>query len=107
MKYPIVSNFINGKNAPGDGDFLDVFSPINGEVISQVPLSTAKAVDGAVQAAQKAFPKWAAMPIKARAQVSSRYKFLLEKNLDELSALVIENNGKTTDECGAEVLKSA
>jgi malonate-semialdehyde dehydrogenase (acetylating)/methylmalonate-semialdehyde dehydrogenase len=106
MKYPTVTNFINGQNVPGDGELLEVFSPINGEVISQVPLSTAKPVDDAVQAAQKAFPEWAATPTKERVQVFYRYKFLLEKNFEELAALIVEENGKTMDEARAEILKA-
>src|SRR5204862_5162572 len=34
-----------------------------------------------------------------------RYKFLLEKHLDELSALISEENGKTIDEARAELEK--
>jgi malonate-semialdehyde dehydrogenase (acetylating)/methylmalonate-semialdehyde dehydrogenase len=33
-------------------------------------------------------------PIKERVQVFYRYKALLEKNIDELGALVTEENGK-------------
>src|SRR6185503_20248277 len=45
--------------------------------------------------------------IKERAQVFYRYKALLEKNIDELAALVSEENGKIRSEGEAEVLKSA
>jgi malonate-semialdehyde dehydrogenase (acetylating)/methylmalonate-semialdehyde dehydrogenase len=40
-------------------------------------------------------------------QVFYRYKALLEKNVDELAALVTEENGKIRNEAAAEVLKSA
>ncbi|MFQ5629985.1 MAG: CoA-acylating methylmalonate-semialdehyde dehydrogenase, partial [bacterium] len=60
----------------------------------------------AVLAAQTAFSEWVAMPIKERVQVFYCYKFLLEKNLEELAALIVEENGKTLDEARAEVLKA-
>jgi len=60
-----------------------------------------------VQAAKKAFPSWSATPIKERVQVFFRYKALLEKHIEELSALVTEENGKVLSEGRAEVLKSA
>jgi malonate-semialdehyde dehydrogenase (acetylating)/methylmalonate-semialdehyde dehydrogenase len=61
----------------------------------------------AVQAARAAFPAWSAMPIKERVQVFYKYKTLLEQNVDELAALITEENGKITSEARAEVLKSA
>lgn len=106
-KYPAVQNYINGRFTPGDGEFLDVYNPADGSVISRVPLSAAREVDAAVQAAKKTFPKWSATPIKERVQVFYRYKALLEKHLDELAALITEENGKVDSEARAEVLKSA
>ena len=60
-----------------------------------------------MQAAKRAFPAWSSLPIKERVQVFFKYKTLLEQNIDELAALVTEENGKTDSEARAEVLKSA
>src|SRR5438132_2314755 len=107
-KYPDVRNYIGGKFIDGSGStYLDVFNPADGSVISRVPLSQAAAVDRAVQAAKSAFPGWSSMPIKERVQVFYRYKALLEENIDELAALITEENGKIDSEARAEVLKSA
>src|SRR3954454_23314833 len=106
-KYPPVRNYIGGGFVDADADYLDVFNPADGRVISRVPLSAYADVDRAVAAAKAAFPKWSATPIKERAQVFFRYKALLEQNIDELSALVTEENGKILSEARAEVLKSA
>ncbi len=107
-KYPDVRNYIGGQFVSSDGvDHLDITNPADGSVISRVPLSPASEVDRAVQAAKKAFPAWSAIPIKERVQIFFRYKALLEKNIDELSALVTEENGKIDSEARAEVLKSA
>jgi malonate-semialdehyde dehydrogenase (acetylating)/methylmalonate-semialdehyde dehydrogenase len=106
--YPDVQNYIAGNFVAGEArDFLDVFNPADGSVLSRVPLSAAADVDRAVQAAKAAFPKWSGMPIKERVQVFFRYKALLEKNIDELARLVTEENGKIDSEARAEVLKSA
>jgi len=106
-KYPSVRNYIGGEFVGSDADALDVFNPANGQVISRVPLSRAAEVDRAVAAAKKAFPVWSGMPIKERVQVFFRYKALLEKHIDELAALITEENGKIDSEARAEVLKSA
>ena len=107
MKYPAVSNYLNGSFVADDLPALDVFSPSEGSVISRVPLSTQREVDRAVESARAAFPAWAATPIKERVQVFYRYKALLERHIDDLAALVTEENGKIASEARAEVLKSA
>jgi malonate-semialdehyde dehydrogenase (acetylating)/methylmalonate-semialdehyde dehydrogenase len=107
-RYPDVRNYIGGKFVDAeDREFLDVTNPSDGSVLSRVPLSGAREVDAAVDAARKAFPGWSGTPIKERAQVFYRYKALLEKNITELGALVSEENGKIRSEAEAEVLKSA
>ncbi len=107
MKYPAISNFINGKSTPSTSSrTLDVISPLDGNQLSTVPLSTRADLDNAVNAAKKAFPVWSRMPIKERIQVFFRYKTLLEKNLKELSELIQEENGKTYGEAVAEIEKS-
>ena len=109
LKYPDVRNYIGGRFiAPStDVPFLDVYDPSTGDVISRVPLSAAREVDVAVQAARAALPEWSSRPIKERVQIFYRYKALLEQHVDELAALVTEENGKIASEARAEVLKSA
>ena len=107
MKYAEVQNCIGGAFVSPDAPTLDVYDPSSGAVLSRVPLSSARDVDAAVVAAKAAFPAWSTTPIKERVQVLYRYKTLLERNIDELAALVTEENGKIANEARAEVLKSA
>ena len=106
MKYPEVKNYIGEELQNGSGNTLDVYSPVNGEIISKVFLSTYEAIDKAVKTAREAFTSWSETPIKERVQVFFRYRQLLEKNLDELAHIVHEENGKIIDEAKAEVAKS-
>ena len=106
MKYSPVQNYINGQFVDASSArTLDVISPLDGNLLSKVPMSTAKDLDKAVKAAKAAFPKWSHTPIKERVQVFYKYKYLLEKNLQELAALVSEENGKTLGEATAEMEK--
>ncbi len=107
MKYPAVSNYLNGTFVADDLPALEVYDPSEGSVISRVPLSSRREVDRAVESARAAFPGWSGTTIKERVQVFYRYKALLERHLDELAALVSEENGKIASEARAEVLKSA
>jgi len=106
MKYPALKNYIDGKYVAGTGTELEVYSPLDGSLISSVPISKSEDVNQAVIAAQRAFPSWSAKPIKERTQIFYRYKYLLEKNMNELASIVQEENGKTFSESIAEVEKS-
>jgi malonate-semialdehyde dehydrogenase (acetylating)/methylmalonate-semialdehyde dehydrogenase len=107
MKYPEIKNYVNGRFVPTKAKRVqDVISPIDGSVLSTVPLSSASDLDEAVTAAKKAFESWSKTPIKERVQIFYRYKTLLEKYMPELTELVHEENGKTLDEARAEIEKS-
>ena len=105
-RFPEVKNYIGGKFVGTVKKSMDVLSPLDGSVISTVPLSATDDLNSAVESAQKAFQIWSSMPVKERVQIFFRYKVLLEKNLQELATLVHEENGKTIDEAIAEVEKS-
>ncbi len=106
MKYSAIQNYIGGQFVDAStSKTMDVISPLDGNYLSTVPLSSSKDLDDAVKAAQAAFPAWSKTPIKERVQVFFRYKFLLEKHLKELAELCSEENGKTYGESVAEIEK--
>ena len=107
MKYTAIQNYINGQFAkPTSERTMEVISPLNGALLSTVPMSTANDLNIAVRVAKAAFPAWSNTPIKERVQVFYKYKTLLEKNLNELALLCSEENGKTFGEAVAEIEKS-
>jgi malonate-semialdehyde dehydrogenase (acetylating)/methylmalonate-semialdehyde dehydrogenase len=70
MKYPRVQNFINGRFVPSENpENIDLISPVNGEKISEVPISTIIDLNEAVQVAKNAFLSWSVTPLKERVQV--------------------------------------
>ena len=107
MKYEVVKNYYNGEFVESSSnESLDVVSPLDGNLLSKVPMSTSDELNAAVASAKNAFESWSKAPIKERVQVFFRYRHLLEQNLDELTKLVSEENGKTYGEAKAEVEKS-
>lgn len=103
---PKVQNFIGGHFERNGAPTMDIISPIDGSVISDLPLSSNDELGKAVQAAKEAFPAWSALTLKERVQVFFRYRNLLDKHKDELAKLVQTENGKTYGESMAEVMKS-
>ncbi|MCZ6694192.1 MAG: CoA-acylating methylmalonate-semialdehyde dehydrogenase [Bacteroidetes bacterium] len=106
MKYPDVKKYINRQLEVNVEQKIDVFSTIDGEIISHVPLSGFATLDKAVEAAKAAFPAWSNTTIKERVQIFYRYRTLLAKYREELTELVHIENGKTHGEAAAEVDKS-
>ncbi len=59
MKYSAIQNYIGGKFVDASTTkTMDVISPLDGNYLSTVPMSNAKDLDDAVEAAQAAFPAW-------------------------------------------------
>ena len=95
MKYEKVRNYYNGTFQESEAsESLDVVSPLDGNLLSQVPMSTVDELNKAVESAKTAFDAWSKTPIKERVQVFFRYRQLLEKNFEELTSVVSEENCK-------------
>lgn len=105
IPFPEARNYIRGQFQPASGRSMEVVSPIDGSVLSSVPLSGREALDEAVNAAKQAFPGWSQLTVKERVQVFFNFRTLLEKHRQELSRLISAENGKILAEAEAEVLK--
>jgi methylmalonic acid semialdehyde dehydrogenase len=99
-------NFINGKfKSCSSGNFLDVTNPATGEVIGKCGISTIDDVNEAVAAAKAAFPAWSGLTVKTRAAKMFKLHHLINEHMDELSELVVQENGKNATEAVGDVAK--
>ncbi|MGB4972561.1 MAG: aldehyde dehydrogenase family protein, partial [Cyclobacteriaceae bacterium] len=98
LKFPEVKNYISGHFVDSPCKKIDVVSPLDGTLLSKVPISGADTLDQAVSAAVKAFPAWSATPIKERVQILFNYRNLLQKYRAELTELISLENGKIKSE---------
>ncbi len=87
-------------------DWIDVTNPANGEVIARAPSSTGNDVDDAISAAESAFESWRLVPAVDRTQVLFRLKALMEEHVEDLSAAITAENGKTLDESRGEMRRT-
>jgi malonate-semialdehyde dehydrogenase (acetylating)/methylmalonate-semialdehyde dehydrogenase len=100
----MIRNLIGSEwRAPDGAGSLPVYNPATGEVIDQVPLSGAREVGAAVQAAARAYPGWSRTALMERVRLMFRYKALLEDNFEELAAIITRHHGKTLEESRGEV----
>jgi malonate-semialdehyde dehydrogenase (acetylating)/methylmalonate-semialdehyde dehydrogenase len=99
-----LKNYIGGEFVESSAStYLPVINPATCETLAEVPDSPREDVDKAVQAAKEAFDEWRSTPMLSRAQYMFRFKTLLEDRFEELSRIVVEENGKTIDEARGEV----
>jgi malonate-semialdehyde dehydrogenase (acetylating) / methylmalonate-semialdehyde dehydrogenase len=84
---------------------IEVISPVDGSSLGSVTETSPEGVDAAVQKATRAFESWGSTPVKERVQPLFRFKQLVEDHIDELSAMVTAENGKTHGESKAGIQK--
>jgi malonate-semialdehyde dehydrogenase (acetylating)/methylmalonate-semialdehyde dehydrogenase len=90
-----IGHFVSGKRVSGDGArFGDVFNPTTGEVQARVALATRAEVTRAIDAAEKAFPSWAATNPQRRARVMFKFLDLVQKDMDNLARMLSSEHGK-------------
>src|SRR3954451_6275600 len=99
-----LANYIDGSCRPVDGvEALDDVDPATGEVVALVPLSGARQVREAVEAARAAQPGWREMPPQRRARAVLTLREELLRRREELVALVSADMGKTLADADGEV----
>jgi aldehyde dehydrogenase (NAD+) len=78
-------------------------SPVNGERLSSVAWSDARAVDDAVARATAAYVEWRRVPAPVRGALVKRFGELLAEHKDDLATLISLEVGKITSEARGEV----
>ncbi len=99
-----LKNYVGGRwVTPSTTAYTPVYNPATCEVLAETPESTYDDVNDAVKAAVAGFEEWRTTPILNRSQYMYRLKTLLEGRFEELSKMIVLENGKTMDEARGEV----
>ncbi len=107
MSVSKLKNYLNGQWVdPPNAGWLDVENPSTGEVIAQVPLSTAEAVDQAIESAAEAFTGWSRTPVARRCERLFKLANLMQEQFEEVSRGVTEEMGKSLPDARAEMKRA-
>ena len=79
-------HFIGGKRVPSDDRFEDR-SPIDEQVLAEVARGGEREVELAVEAACSAFPDWADLGVRGRAEHLRRLADLIDANVERIAAV--------------------
>lgn len=103
------SNYINGvwQESESANTFVSV-NPANTEdILGRFQSSTGEDVEKAIQAAQEAFPSWAALAPSKRAAVLNKAADILESKAEEIGKELTREEGKIISAATGEVKRSA
>ena len=101
-----VQQLINGEFTESTTtEWIDITNPATQEVIAKVPQSTPAEIEQAIKTASEAFQSWRVTPISKRARVFLKYQQLIRENMDELAALLTEEQGKTLADARGDVFR--
>ncbi|MGK7379262.1 CoA-acylating methylmalonate-semialdehyde dehydrogenase [Planococcus sp. 1R117A] len=99
-----LTNFIGGQWVKSTTDkYEKVPNPATGEILAEVPISTAEDLEKAVAAAKQAFKKWKKVAVPQRARILFKYQQLLIENWEALAKIITIENGKNYAEAYGEV----
>lgn len=85
---------INGELVAGEGEMQSVYNPATGEVILEIAEASARQVDAAVQAADRAFIEWGQTTPKTRAACLLKLADAIDAQAETLAGLESQNCGK-------------
>jgi len=93
--------------AADSGATLAVRNPATGDEVGRVPRMGAAETTRAVQAAARAFPAWAALSVKRRADLLRRWYELMMAAQDDLALIMTTEQGKPLAEARGEIAYGA
>ncbi|XP_063953071.1 succinate-semialdehyde dehydrogenase, mitochondrial-like [Lytechinus pictus] len=100
--------YIGGEWVPAkSGETFAVTNPATGEVIANIADCGAADTDRAIEVAHAAFKTWKKTTAKERAAILNRFAGLMDKNKENLTNIIIAENGKKLFEASTEATGAA
>ncbi|KUM84171.1 MULTISPECIES: succinic semialdehyde dehydrogenase [Streptomyces] len=97
---------LTADGAPAD-THIAVDNPATGAVVGHVSDATAQEVAQAIARARRAQPDWAALDARSRAEYFTRARHWLLSHRQEVTDLIVEENGKTREDAIVEIVYCA
>ncbi|MFZ0547435.1 MAG: aldehyde dehydrogenase family protein, partial [Candidatus Promineifilaceae bacterium] len=88
-------------------EFLTCTNPATGELIEQVPISTAEEVACAYDAMRQAAPLWASKPVRERVRILRKFQELVIDSVDTITETINKDTGKSRQDALIEVMMTA
>ena len=94
-----IGNYIHGKHVPIlSTEELSVFDPSTGEECAKVGLSNLEDFNQAIESSKKISKEWSNTTPLKRSRILSKYKDLIDSNIDKLAEIISKEHGKTLED---------
>ncbi len=100
-----IKNYIDGKIIGISEDYLPVYDPSTGEEISKVILSKLEDFKKVIESSKKSQIDWANTTPLKRSRIISKFKNLIESNIQELAELISKEHGKTLEDSKGSIMR--
>ena len=101
-----IQNYINGKVLESEStNFLKIYNPTTGELQGEVVNSNDNDFELLIKSSSDAFSEWCNETPLRRSRILSKYKNLIEKNLNDLAKLISSEHGKTFEDAKGSVTR--
>ncbi len=90
-----------------NGHYLEVLSPVDRSIVGRVPVVTREEIDEALKKAHVAQKEWAKKTLLERGKILHLAADWLREHAEYLTALLVHEIGKPTDEAKDEIVRSA
>ena len=94
-----INNYFEGKELQSDSnDTLPIFDPSIGEQIGNVVNTNKTEFDNILSSSLSSQKEWSKVTPLKRSRILSKYKSILEANLNDLAKIVSSEHGKTLED---------
>ena len=100
-----INNYIHGKHVSSSSKELSVFDPSIGEECAKVVLSNITDFNLAIESSKKSLYEWSNQTPLKRSRILSKYKELIEKNINQLASIISKEHGKTLTDAKGSVIR--
>ena len=100
-----IHNYVNGSLSSISTKELSIEDPSTGEKIAKVVLSSNQDFEKVIESSKKAQIGWSNTTPLKRSRILSKYKNLIEKNIDELASIVSSEHGKTLSDAKGSITR--
>jgi len=100
-----IKNYINGNHQALSDKWMTVEDPSTGEKIAEVIISSENDLMNSVETSKESQIEWSNTTPLKRSRILSKYKTLIEDNLEELATLVSREHGKTLSDAKGSVIR--
>ena len=100
-----IENYIDGKSTSISKKVIPIQNPSTGEQCGEVIISNNEDYLSAIKSSINAFKLWSDYTPLKRSRIISKYKELIEKNLELLAKIISEEHGKTLDDAKGSVIR--